>query len=427
MKNFKLLIFLFCIFFSNFSSSLYLFEYYPVLKEKLPHISLCNLPTPIIKLDSFASELAEKIEREKILDGEGKNCDKKNIVCENIACKNGASKNCEGFTKNIYMKEDYLTGKILPDGSQLYGGNKPRKLEFLLADAKSKGKETIITYGCAGSNHALATAVYAQELGFKNCILMLKNQPNSSVVRHNLLLDVYCGAQLQFYPDNKTRNVASSEILKYDEKAYLIPTGGSNAIGAIGFVEAAFELREQIKAGLMPEPDFIYLPIGSCGTAAGLLLGLQASGLKSKVVAVGVEPEEIKDEYYIFTKKNFMRANELLNSLDQEFKIFEFPEDKFIINKKFAGKEYGLFTQEALQAIRFFKGTENILLEGTYSAKPIAAIMDDYAIGALKDEVVLFWNTYCATDYSEYTRNIDYKEMPIEFHKYFEQDVQRVF
>jgi D-cysteine desulfhydrase len=390
-KKFNKLIFFLIITHSRFIIA-DIFNYFPELQNNLERIQFCDLPTPIIKLESFGDFV--------------------------------------GY-KNIFMKADSLTGKKIDNGKEinnsiecLYGGNKPRKLEFLLADAKKMGKETIITYGCAGSNHALATAVYAKELGFKRCILMLKNQPNSPVVRHNLMLDCYCGAELQFYPDNKTRRLAAEQMMRNDPSIYFIPTGGSNAIGAIGFVNAAFELKEQIKHGCMCVPDLIYIPIGSCGTVAGLLLGFQVLGLESKIVAVAVEPEEIESEFYINTKKIFTRTNALLHSLDPSFKIYEFPEDKFIINKKFTGAEYGLFTPEAAQAIRLFKSTENIKLEGTYSAKPISAIMDDLTNGFIKNETVLFWNTYCGIDYSDLTKLVDYKSMPIAFQRYFEEDIQ---
>lgn len=390
-KKFNKLIFLLIIAYSHFTIA-DLFTNYPELQNNLARIQFCDLPTPIIKLERFG-----------------------------------------GFVgyKNIFMKADSLTGKKISNNEEinngfenLYGGNKPRKLEFLLADAKAKGAETIITYGCAGSNHALATAVYAKEFGFKRCILMLKDQPNSPVVRHNLLLDSYCGVEFQFYHDNKTRRLAAERMMQNDPSIYFIPTGGSNAIGAIGFVNAAFELKEQIKQGFMPEPELIYIPIGSCGTVAGLLLGFQALGLESKIVAVAVEPEEIDNGFFVNTKKIFTRTNEFLHSLDSSFKIYEFPENKLIINKKFEGEQYGLFTPEAAEAIKLFGFTENIKLEGTYSAKPIAAIMDDLASGFIKNETVLFWNTYCGIDYSDLTKSIDYKGIPQKFHKYFEEDIQ---
>ena len=366
------------------NSEPYLFTAYPQLKTSIPNIPLCDLPTPIIKLQTFG---------------------------DFIRCK------------NVYMKRDDLSGKKNGNESHLYGGNKPRKLEFLLADALQHNAKTIITYGCAGSNHALATAVYAHELGLSS-ILMLKNQPNSYVVRHNLLLDAHYGAQLQFFPDNATRDIAADELLKNDTSAYRIPTGGSNAIGALGFVNAGFELAEQIKAGEIAEPDFIYVASGSCGTAAGLLLGIKAAHLKSKLVAVCVEPEETKDEVLLKIKELFIQTNQKLHALDTTFPVLEFPAEDLIINKKFCGTQYGLYTPEAASAMKLFTSLEHIQLEGTYSAKPIAAIMDDAVHGDIHDTTILIWNTYCGIDYSYLTNGYDYRNLPTAFHVYFEEDVQ---
>ena len=416
MKNKKIFLVLSCILVESIATVCalnaepYLFTAYPQLKTSIPHIPLCDLPTPIIKLQAFG---------------------------DFVGCK------------NIYMKRDDLTGKKnnrdnlsgknTDSSFRLYGGNKPRKLEFLLADAVQHNAKTIITYGCAGSNHALATAVYAHELGLPS-ILMLKNQPNSYVVRQNLLLDTYYGAQLQFFPDNITRDRAADQLLQLDQSAYRIPTGGSNAIGALGFVNAGLELAAQITSGEIAEPDVIYVASGSCGTTAGLLLGIKAAHLKSKLVAVCVEPEEEKDEFLVKIKNLFVQTNQILHTLDKTFPVLEFPEADLIINKKFCGTEYGLYTPEAAAAIKLFEKLEDITLEGTYSAKPIAAIMDDalhgcYAShenttrgdavhGDIRNKTILIWNTYCGIDYSRLIDGADYKQLPAAFHRYFEEDVQ---
>jgi len=430
MKNKKIVIMLSYIFVAKITAvhalnaEPYLFTAYPQLKTVIPHIPLCDLPTPIIKLQAFG---------------------------DFIGCK------------NISMKRDDLSGKKTANGFRLYGGNKPRKLEFLLADALQHNAKTIVTYGCAGSNHALATAVYAHELGLQP-LLMLKAQPNSYVVRHNLLLDAHYGAQLQFFPDNTTRDVAADELLKNDASAYRIPTGGSNAIGALGFVNAGFELAEQIKSEGIAEPDFIYVASGSRGTVAGLLLGIQAAKLKSKLVAVCVEPEDEKDEFLVKIKELFIQTNQRLHAADKSFPLVDFPVEDLIINKKFCGTQYGLYTPEAASAMKLFASLEHIQLEGTYSAKPIAAILDDTlhsytaygnaagnntehegatlsnpthentlhenaardgeAYGDIHNKTILFWNTYCGIDYSYLTDGYDYKNLPSAFHVYFEEDVQ---
>lgn len=357
----------------------FLFKRFPCLKSQIPYISFCDLPTPIIRLENFGNY---------------------------IGCK------------NIWMKQDDLSGKDMGNGAHLYGGNKPRKLEFLLADALKNKAQTIITHGCAGSNHALATAVYADYLGLKS-ILMLKDQPNSDVVQNNLLLDKYYNAQLKFFPNNSARMRETQVILESDPSVYFIPTGGSNAIGVLGFVNAAFELVHQIKNKELIEPDYIYVATGSCATTAGLLLGLQVAQLKSQVIAVCVEPEEELDKVLLAIKELFIQANEMLHVIDTSFPVVKFPETGLILNKKFMGTAYGALMPQTATAVSVFNDLQSVKLEATYSAKPIAAIMDDAACGRLQDKTVLFWNTYCGLDYSYLINMHNYKTLPLEFYSYF--------
>ena len=327
---------------------------------------------------------------------------------------------------HLYIKRDDLTGTKMGKGFRLYGGNKPRKLEFLLADARAKGAQTVITYGCVGSNHALATAVYAHELGLKS-ILLLKDQPNSYIVRHNLLLDHAHGAQLQFFANNHLRAAATEKLLAEDAHAYFIPTGGSNALGTVGFVNAAFELADQVKKGDLQEPDLIYIAAGSSSSAsvAGLLVGILAAGLHSDVVAVCVEPEEKDGDYLRRIRTLFLETNELLHAADASFPFFAFPTEKISLNKKFCGTQYGLLMPETKVTMEIGKNLENITLEGTYSAKVVAAIIDDAQAHAIDaNSTILFWNTYCGIDFSHLCNWYDYKKLPPEFHIYFTAPVQ---
>jgi D-cysteine desulfhydrase len=251
---------------------------------------------------------------------------------------------------------------------------------------------------------------------------MLKPQPNTWVVRQNLLLDRYFGAEVVLFPDNATRTVALGQLLAADRDAYFIPTGGSTRIGALGYVNAAFELREQINKGVMPQPDVIYLPVGSCGTTAGLLLGLALAQLPIKIVAVGVEPEETPDEFAVTTRNLFREANQLLNSLSPSVPLVAFPEDQFKVTKDFCGPEYGAWIPEGDAATTLMLETEDIVTEGTYSAKPIAALCADIKNGVRSnDEVILLWNTYCGADFSHITKTVDYKCLNTGVHKYFKE------
>ena len=354
----------------------YLFEQFKELKDAVPYVQLADLPTPVYKSSRLSNALNHA---------------------------------------HIFIKRDDLTG-----ADQLYGGNKVRKLEFLLGDAVQKGAKKIITFGCVGTNHGLATACYSKQLGL-DCLLMLKNQPNSPVVKQNLLLDHYFGAQIAIFPNNQIRRAALDAIVGKENETYFIPTGGSVPLGALGYVNAAFELKDQIQKGMMPEPDFIYLPIGSCGTTAGLLLGFVLAKIKSKIIGVAVEPEEAVDEFEINTQKLFLATNELLHEQSTDIPLLEFPEAQLIINKDFCGEYYGQWLPAGDDAAQLMKSEENINLEGTYSAKAFAALIADVKNNsAMKNKIVLFWNTYCGLDFSQMINGIDYHQLNPEVHSYFE-------
>lgn len=353
-----------------------LFEKFPLLKKHIAYIPFANLPTPINKCTCLGKALGHN---------------------------------------NIFIKRDDLTGF-----HKLYGGNKVRKLEFLLADALKKNKKTIITYGCVGSNHALATACYSKNLGL-NCILMLKDQPNSCVVKQNLLLDKYFGANIHFFEDSNARELACKDLINSDLNNYFIPTGGSTKLGALGYVNAALELKKQIKAGIIPEPHSIYLPVGSCGTTAGLLLGFKIADIKSRIIAVTVQPENKSYNFLNHIEQLFAETNQFLNSYDNTIKIFEFPYNQLTINKDFCGEEYGLLIPTVDDASKLMKKQENINLENTYSAKAIAALIKDIDNNSIKsNEIILFWNTYCGLDFSSLLSTANYKQLPTELHHYFE-------
>lgn len=365
-------------FYSAEIRAVHLFEHFKELEGKIPYLQLAKLPTPI--------EECFRLEK---------------------ALHHGA----------IFIKRDDLTGS-----GDLYGGNKVRKLEFLMADAVQKGAKEIVTFGCVGTNHGLATACYAKKLGFR-CTLMLKHQPNSPVVRQNLLLDHYFNADIRLFSNNKERQIALDWLLATNGYMYFFPTGGSVPLGSLGFVNAAFELKKQVECGVMPEPDIIYMPIGSCGTTAGLLLGLQLAHMHSKIIAIAVEPEEKPNQFLDTTQKLFMETNQLLASVSSDIPLLEFPHQQLIINKDFCGSEYGLWLPAGNDAAQLMCQEEGIILEGTYSAKALAALCADIKSSVVKrDEIVLLWNTYCGLDFSHLTKQVDYKQLNPSVHRYF-QDI----
>ncbi len=372
--------------FQNKNISLPLFTWYPVLGKKLAYISLGTFPTPVEQLENIGKEL-------------------------NVA--------------HLYIKRDDLSGGK-GRGSVLFGGNKVRKLEFLFGDVQRHGAKSVLTFGCAGSNHVVATAAYAKHLGLR-CIAPLTPQPNSHVVRRNLLLMHYYDAELSW--SENTIECNRETILSFlkskqinGDFPYFIPTGGSCPIGIVGYVNAAFELKDQINQGVLPKPDRLYVPAGSFGTVAGLLLGLKAAQIQTKLIAICVEPEDQPGFVASEIKRFFTETNQLLHTLDASFSLFDFDVEGVTILHDFSGEEYGLFTQEGADAIEYMKKYEGIRLEGTYSGKAFAALMQDTK--KYQDQVILFWNTFCSDSFDEVIKRSSYRLLPKEFHRYFEDDVQ---
>jgi len=357
-----------------------LFKSFPALKEKLPYVSLGNFPTPVEKLEKMGKRIG---------------------------------------LNNLYIKRDDLSGNI-------YGGNKIRKLEFILGSTIKTDTKEVLTFGAAGSNHALATSIYAHNLGLRS-ISMLFPQPNAHYVKKNLLMSHYSGAELHQYPNKLLMGPGIifqllRHRLKYKHFPEVVPPGGSSVLGTTGFVNAAFELKKHIAENSIPEPDYIYVALGTMGTAVGLLLGLKAANIKSKLKAIRVVDKKIANLEK--AEELFHKTNLYLNKSDKSFPAFEFPADQIEINHDFFGKQYALFTEEGMHAVRQMKDTEGIKLEGTYTGKTFAALINDAKEKNMADDVILFWNTYNSKDFSDIIANIDYKELPACFHDYFEKEVQ---
>jgi len=356
-----------------------LFQSFPKLANKLSHIDLGDLPTSVQRMESLGST---------------------------IGCT------------NLYIKRDDNTGKKMNGGIRLFGGNKIRKLEFLLAQALQLGSKTVMTIGGAGSNHALATAVCASALGLKR-ISILGPQENNVIVKRNLLLGKFYGADLQYFKRWRDCPAGIADLFfKVKEKdgvyPYYITVGGSSPLGAVGFVNAAFELKEQIQSGLLPEPDFIYVACGSMGTTAGLILGLKVAGLQSKVVAVRVGNSASVNKIINLAKETSL----LLHEYDATFPLLEIQEDDFIFEEDFLGSGYAQPTQEAIEAMRLMKNHHGITLDGTYSGKGFSALVGHARDNLLQEKVVLFWDTFCGYNYDEITSCVDCKTLPKDLHWY---------
>lgn len=363
--------------FSNSDSPvLPLFQTFPALKEHIPHISLGRFPTPVRRMAALGKKLGHP---------------------------------------NLYIKDDGLTGSEL-------GGNKVRKLEFLLGDAIKKKATDVITFGAAGSNHCAATAFYANQLGL-TCTSILIAQENHSYVGKNILLGAACGAELHHFSHPISAYIPGimiyvRKLLKTGRIPYIIPMGGSNPPGIIGYVNAAFELKEQIISGYIPKPDTIFVPMGSMGTAIGLMIGLKAAGLTCKVIPVRVIEKTVANKEKF--RKLFHTTVRFLQQSDSTFPNVELESQEPIIEEGYLGKGYAQYTREGKDAIDLIAYTEGIRLEGTYTGKTLAALMDYAKKPDKKEEMLLFWNTANAIDFSSLIKDVDYRRLPKAFHKYVE-------
>lgn len=357
-----------------------LVQAYSGFATALPYVTLGTLPTPVEHLAAFGKELG---------------------------------------LEHLYIKRDDKTGT-----RDHFGGNKARKLRFILGDAIRENVPALITIGAAGSNHALATADYGEMLGFKTHLFLIP-QAKGAAIERNLLWGLWRRARPTLCPTKELRDIMLvAAMLWYKQTTgrypYFIPAGGSYPLGAVGFVDAAFELRNQIMNKEIPEPRYIYVTLGSGGTVAGLILGLRAAGLTTKVIAVTVEPSD-KATWYTKVLSLIKKTNELLHAADASFPLFDISAKDFDIVTDFGGERYGVSTVLGLKAKTLLYDTHNIQLDTTYTAKTCSALINHAHKGIIdRSAPVLLWHTYCADDLPAGAQALDYHELPYAFHTYFE-------
>lgn len=280
----------------------------------------------------------------------------------------------------IYLKRDDLTGLA-------FGGNKVRKLEFLLADALARGATTLITEGAAQSNHARATAAAAVVAGLRSVLVL--DTRNGSAVTANLLLDHLMGAEVRLVPGSASRKpmmeAVAAQLASAGETAYLIPTGGSVPLGAAGYVAAVRELQTQL-ADLGESPVSLYAATGSFGTQAGLMAGARIHGASFTVTGVAVQPIS-----GTASQEGSQLATDTAALLGEAMTFT--PEDLVLIDR-FHGGRYGAPTQSARIAIELLARTEAVFLDPVYSGKAMAALLTHIGKGHFRpDDAVVFLHT----------------------------------
>jgi 1-aminocyclopropane-1-carboxylate deaminase/D-cysteine desulfhydrase-like pyridoxal-dependent ACC family enzyme len=271
---------------------------------------------------------------------------------------------------SLWIKRDDLSNPI-------YGGNKVRKLAHLLEDAKNRGATRIVTVGGVGSHHLLATGIFGKQLGHRVDAALL-SQPQSPHVLETIRATAAQGVGL--FPAGSYKEARRLLESWVADGAYYIPAGGSNRLGTLGIVTAGLELAAQVRAGDMPEPDLIVVPLGSGGTAAGLLAGLVQAGLTSRVLAVTIaQPPQL------FASKARALAKTLIDG-----STWPQVEARLEIETSYLGDGYGHASAVGAHATRE-AAKLGITLDDTYTAKAFAAALARVAQG--REQTILYWQT----------------------------------
>jgi D-cysteine desulfhydrase len=303
----------------------------------IPRLSLAHLPTPIEELPRLSS----------ILGG-----------------------------PRVFVKRDDQTGLA-------FGGNKTRKLEFLVAEAQEQGARMLISAGAIQSNHCRQTAAAAARYGFECTLLLTGEMPNYPSA--NILLDQLFGARIVNIADRRDRDRILQETfdqaLAAGKKPYLVPYGGSSPTGALGY---AFAMQEFLKQGI--RADWIVFATSSGGTHAGLVLGQRVFGFEGKVLGISIDEsaEWLKEHVSALASS----ASEMLGPR------IEFDPVDVVANDNYCRAGYGVLTDSELGAINLFARNEGLLLDPVYTGRAAAGLVDLIQKGFFtKGETVLFWHT----------------------------------
>ncbi len=275
-----------------------------------------------------------------------------------------------------------------------WGGNKVRKLDWIIPEAQRRGARTLVTVGGIGTHWGLAAALYGREHGLRT-VLGLVEQPVDGHVREQLARLGDSGAELHRYPDRRRLAMALPTLVARaavrDRRVpWYLPAGGSNAFGALAYVETALEIAAQVAAGQLPEPATVVTAVGSGGTAAGLAVGLRLAGLGSRVFGVVVNDSFPLDAPVIAGLAN--RTVALLRSRGASLELPKVQPGDVTMRADWLGRTYGDPTPASLAAVAQ-ADAHGLALEPVYTGKALAAIADLAAAGSLP-EPVLWLNTH---------------------------------
>ena len=277
----------------------------------------------------------------------------------------------------LLVKRDDNTGLAL-------GGNKARKLEYLVAEATRAGADILLTVGAPQSNHCRCTAAAARAVGMDAHFVF--NGPPVEEVQGNLLLDRLMGATWSFSPDRPAAErmaELAEELRTGGRRPYVIPGGGSNGLGALGYVRCALELDEQL-AGRGERPRYLVCAGGSCGTLSGLTLGLALAG--SDVQVAGVSISNAVPDRVARTREIMVESCEHLD--------VALPDAAPVIWGGYVGSGYGMPTELSTRALETAARTEGLILDPVYTAKALGGLIGEIESGRVeRDDLVVFVHT----------------------------------
>jgi D-cysteine desulfhydrase family pyridoxal phosphate-dependent enzyme len=279
----------------------------------------------------------------------------------------------------LWVKRDDQTGLAT-------GGNKTRKLEFLVADALQQRADTLITVGAPQSNHARQTAAAAAKAGLKSVLVLRGAAPSDRT--GNILLDDLIGAEIFWAGTRPVDEVAAEvaeELNAHGQRPYLIPLGGSNPIGAAGYVAAMLEFVEQAKADHL-QFDAIVFATSSGGTQSGLVLGANLSGYTDRILGISVDH---RADHLV------PQLVDLTNAMAQHIgAALSFDAEDFEVNDHYLGGGYAVIGEPEREAIRLCAQTEGLLVDPVYTGRAMAGLIDLIRHGEFRaGQNVLFWHT----------------------------------
>ncbi|MEN9628967.1 MAG: hypothetical protein RJA10_2194 [Pseudomonadota bacterium] len=288
-------------------------------------------------------------------------------------------------TQRLYIKRDDCTGLAT-------GGSKTRKLEFLVGEAVRQGADTLLTQGAVQSNHVRQTAAAAAFMGM-GCQAILEERVQGAPAAYhqsgNVLLDHLFGIPLHRVPAGTAMDAAlealAQQLREQGRKPYVIPGGGSNALGSLGYVDCVLELQRQCDAMGLRKPHLVHAT-GSAGTQAGLLAGIHALGLNWPVTGIGVRAPRPAQEARVYDL-----ATKVLALLGVQQPL---PRERVVADDRFIGGGYGVPTDGMVEAVTMLARTEGILADPVYTGKGLAGLLDMVRNGRFDpDEDVIFVHT----------------------------------